>query len=58
MKSSLVATFGLDEFILANRRASRLEEIERHGRPVQFRSAKHSFKKAYSRKEKHPKPLY
>ena len=38
------------DFMLANRRAARLEEIAEHGRPVTFRKAIHKSKKAYDRK--------
>lgn len=38
------------DFMLANRRAARIEEIERHGRPVTFRKAIHKSKKVYDRK--------
>ncbi len=37
-------------FMLANRRAARLEEIAEHGRPVTFRKALHKSKKVYDRK--------
>ena len=35
------------DFLLANRRAARMEEIEAHGRPVSFRKAIHKSKKIY-----------
>ena len=38
------------DFMLANRRAARLEEIAEHGRPVSFRKAVHKSKKVYDRK--------
>ena len=38
------------DFMLANRRAARLEEIAEHGRPVTFRRVIHKSKKAYDRK--------
>ena len=38
------------DFMLANRRAARLEEIAAHGRPVSFRKAIHKSKKVYDRK--------
>ena len=38
------------DFMLANRRAARLEEIAEHGRPVTFRKALHRCKKVYDRK--------
>lgn len=38
------------DFLLANRRAARMEEIEAHGRPVSFRGAIHQSKKVYNRK--------
>ena len=39
-----------DDYILANRRAARAEEIELHGRPVSFRKMLHKSKKTYNRK--------
>ena len=39
----------LEDFILANRRAARMEEIERHGHPVQSRRMIHKSKKTYDR---------
>ena len=38
------------DFLLANRRAARIEEIQEHGRPVSFRTALHKSKKVYDRK--------
>lgn len=38
------------DFLLANRRAARLEEIEAHGRPVTFRKTIHKSRKVYDRK--------
>ena len=38
------------DFLLDNRRAARLEEIEAHGREITFRSVKHKSKKIYDRK--------
>ena len=38
------------DFMLANRRAARLEEIAEHGRPVSFRKALHQSRKVYDRK--------
>ncbi len=38
------------DFMLANRRAARLEEIAEHGKPVSFRRTIHKSKKAYDRK--------
>lgn len=38
------------DFMLANRRAARMEEIAEHGRPVSFRKALHRSKKVYDRK--------
>ena len=38
------------DFMLANRRAARMEEIAGHGRPVTFRPAMHKSKKVYDRK--------
>ena len=38
------------DFMLANRRAARLEEIAEHGRPVSFRKAVYKSKKVYDRK--------
>lgn len=39
------------DFMLANRRAARLEEIEAHGRPVEARTMLHKSKKVYDRKK-------
>ena len=38
------------DFMLANRRAARLEEIAEHGRPVSFRKALHKSRTVYDRK--------
>ncbi|MBR1782750.1 MAG: hypothetical protein IJ753_04445 [Bacteroidales bacterium] len=38
------------DFMLANRRAARLEEIELHGKPVSFRKVLQKSQKVYSRK--------
>ena len=38
------------DFMLANRRAARLEEIAEHGRPVSMRTVLHKSKKVYDRK--------
>ena len=38
------------DFMLANRRAARLEEIAEHGSPVSMRTALHTSKKVYDRK--------
>jgi len=40
------------DFMLANRRAARLEEIEQHGKPVSFRKVLHKSRKVYDRKKK------
>ena len=42
------------DFMLANRRAARLEEIAAHGRPVSFRKAVHKSRKVYDRKRLKP----
>ena len=39
------------DFLLANRRAARQEEIQAHGRPVQARTMLHKSKKLYDRKK-------
>lgn len=39
-----------NDFILANRRAARLEEIAAHGKEITFRSVKHKSRKVYDRK--------
>ena len=39
------------DFMLANRRAARMEEIELHGKPVAFRRILQKSKKAYNRKK-------
>ena len=38
------------DYMLAQRRAARLEEIAEHGKPVSFRTAVHKSKKVYNRK--------
>ena len=38
------------DFLLANRRASRAEEIERYGKQISMRSVTHKSKKVYDRK--------
>lgn len=38
------------DFLLANRRAARMEEIEAHGRPVSFWGTVYKSKKVYDRK--------
>ena len=38
------------DFLLANRRAAREEDIALHGRPTSFRKALHKSKKIYDRK--------
>ena len=38
------------DFMLANHKATRLEEIAEHGRPVSMRMALHKSKKVYDRK--------
>lgn len=38
------------DYIIANRRAARLEEIEAHGNPVSLRTLRHRSKKVYDRK--------
>ena len=40
----------LSDFMLANRKAARQEEIDQHGKPVSFRSSVHKSKKVYNRK--------
>ena len=37
------------DFLLANRRAARLEEIEAHGKQITFRCVKQKSKKVYDR---------
>lgn len=39
------------DFMLANPRAARMEEIAGHGRPVSMRPAIHKSKKVYDRKK-------
>ena len=38
------------DFMMANRRAARQEEIAAHGKPISFRKLIHKSRKAYSRK--------
>lgn len=42
-------TITQQDFILANRKASRQEEIENHGKQIGFRSITHKSKKVYDR---------
>ena len=44
---------GEKDFLLANRRAARDEEIEAHGHPVTFRTRTHRSAATYTRKTKH-----
>jgi hypothetical protein len=39
------------DFMLANRRAARMEEIAMHGKPVSARTLLHKSKKVYDRKK-------
>ena len=39
------------DFMLANRRAARLEEIEQHGKPISFRKVLQKSNKAYNRQK-------
>jgi len=39
-----------NDYLKANRRAARLEEIESHGKPVRMRAVLHKSRKAYDRK--------
>lgn len=41
----------VSDFILANRKASREEEITTHGKPVAFRQQVHRSKKKYDRRK-------
>lgn len=52
MKTKKQKTMRITEadFLLANRRAARLEEIAGHGKPVSFRRVLHKSKKQYDRK--------
>ena len=38
------------DYMLAQRRAARMEEIAEHGKPVSFRKSLHRSKKVYDRK--------
>lgn len=49
-KPVVVGTITESDYLKAQRRAARLEEIALHGRPVSFRKAVHRSKKTYSRK--------
>ena len=49
MKNKKLRIPGKD-FLLANRRASRAEEIERYGKQILMRSITHNSKKVYDRK--------
>lgn len=52
MKTKKQKTMRITEadFMLANRRAARFEEIAGHGKPVSFRQVLHKSKKQYDRK--------
>lgn len=39
------------DFIIANRKAAREEEIQAHGKPIMFRGHLHKSKKKYDRKQ-------
>ncbi len=39
-----------DDYLKANRRAARLEEIALHGKPVKLRTVLHRSRKAYDRR--------
>lgn len=43
------------DYILANKKASREEEIEKYGKQILFRHTWYKNKKRYSRKAKHKK---
>lgn len=43
--------FSEKDFLHANRRAARQEDIDEHGRPTAFRSAKHATMKQYNRQK-------
>ena len=50
MKKQMELHITVADFMLANRRAARQEEIEQHGKPVSFRKALKKSKKIYDRK--------
>ena len=54
MKTIVLGTLGDNDYAKAMRRASRQEEISRHGKQIEGRPMRHASKKAYSRKEKYP----
>ena len=54
MKTIVIGTLGDSDYAKAMRRASRQEEISRHGKQIEGRPMRHASKKAYSRKEKYP----
>ncbi|MCQ2143303.1 MAG: hypothetical protein MJY56_04460 [Bacteroidales bacterium] len=47
----------LKDFVKANKRAARLEEIQSHGRPVEIWTITHKSKKAYDRNRLKRTPL-
>lgn len=49
-KSPKKLRFTQTDYMLAQRRAARMEEIAEHGKPVSLRSAVHHSKKVYDRK--------
>ena len=58
MKPQVIASFGEEIYLNAVHRASRMEEFERHVRPINKGPKIHNSKKAYSRKPKHRSNLY
>ena len=46
-----------DDFMLANRKAAREEEIRLHGRQILFRNVKQKSRKAYDRKRDKNSPI-
>ena len=51
-------TFTQEDYIKANRKASREEEIAMYGKQIAFRTAVHKSKKKYNRQRDRKIPLY
>lgn len=51
-------TFAQEDYIKANRKASREEEIAMYGKQIAFRTTVHKSKKKYNRQRDRKIPLY
>lgn len=57
MKHKKTYKITLEDFMLANRKASREEEIEAHGKQISMRRVIHKSLKAYDRKKQGKKAI-